>query len=276
MARNAPPLCPDATYCNTLQLPLKAVQSKEGRKGASTVTHRNIKGEIPRFQCLHIHPWCIHHELRNFSIHSYTSMMHPANVAESRVAAWIAVRIEWALFFLGPFVNGCVVAVCCSVLLQWVALFYSVLQCFAMCLQCVTAYLNYTPEEVSFVNEPSMGKDFSWISMFESFTMCCSHNCQSTGFKGFELTSQIETLALGWCKTSLGSPNLKGLMCMRERVYINSLIPWICASDKDQVSCVYSPCRSASTTQCNTLQHTATHCNTYISDVLLRHARHGG
>ena len=91
--------------------------------------------------------------------------------------------------------NGCVVAVRCSVLLQCVALFYSVLQCFAICLQCVTAY--YNSEEVSFVNEPSMGRDFFLISMFESFTVRCSHNCQSTGFKGFELRSQIETLALG-------------------------------------------------------------------------------
>ena len=34
-----------------------------------------------------------------------------------------------------------------------------------MCLQCVTAYLIYNPEEVSFVNEPSIGRDFFWISI---------------------------------------------------------------------------------------------------------------
>ena len=62
--------------------------------------------------------------------------------------------------FLGPFVNWCVVAVCCRVLLQCVALFYGVLQCFAMCLQCVTVYLNYNPEKVYSVNEPSIGRDF--------------------------------------------------------------------------------------------------------------------
>jgi len=99
--------------------------------------------------------------------------------------------------FLGPFVNGCVVPVCCSVLLQCVALFYSVLQCLAMCLQCVTAYLNYNPEKVYSVNEPSIGRDFFCISVFKCFTVCCSHTCQSTGFKGCELRSQIDTLALG-------------------------------------------------------------------------------
>jgi len=61
---------------------------------------------------------------------------------------------------LGPSVDGYIVAVCGSASLQCVALFYIVLQCFAMCSQCVTAYLNYNPEEVSFVNEPSIGKDF--------------------------------------------------------------------------------------------------------------------